>query len=207
MSETVVSSVLSVTGTPARCEAGQRMVRDGRHDPGLPVRGRAQVERHAAGDQLGAQRRVVDRARTVGDPLRVDRERATDLRRAAPLAGVDGDPQAAGARGLERRGVDERVRERRLGAGQVPAGQPLVAEAGGGLGEADVRLGVVRAQRRADQPDDRPGPMRARPAAPATDGRDPVGQRQPAARRGAAAPSGSRRSGRRRPPSSRPARR
>ena len=102
--------------------------------------------------------------------------------------------------------VDQRIREGLLGTGQVPAGQPLVAEPGRGLGQGRRCRRVVRAQRRADEPDDRPGPRRAPSRAPRADGRDPVGQRQPAARRGAAGPSGSRRSGRRRPPWSRPAR-
>ena len=63
MSETVVSSVESVTGTPARWSRASGCCGQRRHDPGLQVRGRAQVERDAAGDELGAQRRVVDGAR------------------------------------------------------------------------------------------------------------------------------------------------
>ena len=67
-------------------------------------------------------------------------------------------------------------------------------------------VGVVRAQRRRDEPDDGPVPVR-RVLRAAADRGDPVGQRRARPRRGAAAPSGSRRSGRRRPPWSRPARR
>ena len=51
-SDTVVSSVESVTDTPSAVEAGERMRRDRGDDAGLPVRGRAEVERDAAGDQL-----------------------------------------------------------------------------------------------------------------------------------------------------------
>ena len=58
----------------------------------------------AALDELGDERRVVDRARAVGDPLRVHGQGAADLGRAAPLAGMERDPQAAGARRVEGRG-------------------------------------------------------------------------------------------------------
>ena len=165
-----------------------------RSRPGRSTSGRGRGSRRGRSSSAH-ERRVVDGAGAVGDPLRVHRERAADLRRAAPLAGVERDPQAAGARGLERRGVGQGIREGLLRAGEVPAGQPLVAEAGRGLGEADVRGGVVRAERRADEPDDRPGPCAAplrrrgtTAAIPSASGSRP--------RRGAAAPSGSRRSGR-----------
>ena len=66
-----------------------------------------------------------------------------------------------------------------LGTGQVPAGQPVVAELHGGPGELEVRLRVVRAEGRADQPDHGAGPERGGLRA-GTHGADPVGQRQPA---------------------------
>ena len=121
MSETVVSSVERVTGTPARCRRASGWAASARHDPGLHVRGRAEVQRHAAVGQLGAERRVVDRAGTVGDPLRVHRERAAHLRGAAPLPGVERDPQAARPRGLERRGVQRRDPGRRPPARRGPS--------------------------------------------------------------------------------------
>ena len=181
-------------------EAGERMRLDRRDDAGLDVRGRAQVERHAARDQLAAQLRVVDRARAVGDPLGLDLERPPDLRRAAPLAGVDGDPQAAGAGHLERPRVEERIREGLLAVRRGPS-------------RSGPRRGTWRPPRpgRRSRPgrasggrsqmsrtvDPRPVRRRARPAAHR---RDPVGERETARRRGAAGPSGSRRSGRCRPP-------
>ena len=91
-----------------------------------------------------AQVEVVDGARAVGDPGRVERERAPDLRGAAPLAGVEGDLEAARRRGLEGGGVDERIREGRLRSGEIEAGQALVAELGRGEREADV-VGTARA--------------------------------------------------------------
>ena len=101
MSETVVSSVLRVTGTPARWSRASGCAATDGTIPAcqFEVGQRSRVTR--AGDQLAAERRVVDRARAVGDPLGFDGERPTDLRGAAPLAGVDRDPQAARAGGLE----------------------------------------------------------------------------------------------------------
>ena len=139
----------------------------------------ARSRRHAARAQLGAQLRVLDRARTVGDPLRIDDERSTDLCRAAPLAGVDRHPQAVRASGLERAGVCQRIRERLLEAGQVPGGQSLVDEPGRGLCQLHVPLRIVRAQRSRDQPHRDAGPCR-RGVRAATDRRDPVRERQAA---------------------------
>ena len=85
MSETVVSSVVSVTGTPVRwrrasgCAATDSTMPACQFDVGH----RSSVT--PARDQLGAQRRIVDRARPVRDPLRLDRERAADLRPRRPI--------------------------------------------------------------------------------------------------------------------------
>ena len=65
-------------------QPGERVGLERRDDVGLDVRGRAQVEGHAAGAELGAQLRVVDRARPVGDPLRVESQGAADLRARRP---------------------------------------------------------------------------------------------------------------------------
>ena len=125
MSETVVSSVLSVTGTPARWRRASGCAATDGTIPACQFEDGTQVEGDAAGDQLRAQGRVVDRARAVGDPFRSQGQRPTDLRRAAPLAGVERDAQTAGARRLERPRVSQRVREARLRAGEVAAGQAL----------------------------------------------------------------------------------
>ena len=104
MSDTVVSSVDSVTGTPARWSAGRADAR--RCDGTMPAwkfevgqRSRVTPRAISSRHELG----VVDGAGAVGDPLGVHLERPADLRRAAPLAGMERDPQAAGPGGLERR--------------------------------------------------------------------------------------------------------
>ena len=101
MSETVVSSVLSVTGTPSRCSRASGCAATHGTIPACQFEVGQRSRVHAARRQLGAEGGVVDGARSVGDPLRIHRERAPDLRRAAPLAGVEGDPQAARPCGLE----------------------------------------------------------------------------------------------------------
>ena len=111
---------------------------DGRHDPGLDVARRAQVEGHAPGDELGHERRVVDRARSVGDPLRLEGERPADLRRATPFAGVDRDPQTTRPGRVERAVEPQRIGVALLPAGQVPADEALAPEPGGRLGQLDV---------------------------------------------------------------------
>ena len=70
MSDTVRSSVESVTGTPAGA-AGQRMVRARRDDARLDVRSSGTGRARRRVGSAPAQRRVVDRARAVGDPLRI----------------------------------------------------------------------------------------------------------------------------------------
>ena len=127
------------------------MRRHGFHDPGLDVGGRAQVERDAPAGKLPAQLGVVDRQRSVRDPLGVNRERPPDLRGAAPLAGVDRDPQPTGPRGLEGAGMIERVREGGLRSGEVPAGEALVDEARRCLREDRVVGRVVGAEGGADE--------------------------------------------------------
>ncbi len=113
------------------------------------------------------------------DPLRSEVQCAANLRRAAPLARVEGDPQAPRPRRLERPPVCERVRKARFGTGQVEPGQAVVPKAGGRLGQADVRVRVMRPECRADQADDRARASRRAPRTGAH-GRDPVRERQPA---------------------------
>ena len=166
MSETVRSSVLNVTGTPAPMEGGERMGRHRLDDPGLDVGRRAQVEADPPIGQFAAQTGVVDGQRTVGDPLRVHRERPSDLRGAAPLAGVDRDPQPACPRDLERARMIERVRVRRLRSGEVPAGEALVDEPRRGLGEDDVVGRVVGTEGGADEANGRAAALAAAARAP-----------------------------------------
>ena len=124
-------------------ELGQRMRRNGWDDAGLPVRGRAEVEGDPADAQLIAQGGVVDGARAVGDALGLHDERAADLVRATPFAGMDRHAQAVGARRLEGPCVIERIGVGGLGPGEVPAGQPLVEEPRRRLGQLHVPLGVM----------------------------------------------------------------
>ena len=93
---------------------------------------------------------------------------APDLRRAAPLAGVERDPQAAGPGRLECRGVDQ------SGSGNAASGparsqpvKPWSRKRAAVSASVEVRGRVVRAQRRADEADRdaRSGPPPA--AAPA----------------------------------------
>ena len=71
MSETVVSSVVRVTGHARPVQAGERMGRDGLGTiPACQFEVGHRSSVTPARDQLGAQRRVVDGARSVGDPLR-----------------------------------------------------------------------------------------------------------------------------------------
>src|SRR5205085_11713196 len=97
-------------------ERGERVRRDRRNDAGLPVRRRTEIERDAARGQLGTQVRIFDGPGSVRDALRGDREGATDLRRTAPFAGVDRDPETRLPGDRERRGLDQRVGERLLGS-------------------------------------------------------------------------------------------
>ena len=86
-------------------DAGQGMVGQGRVEIGLQVAGRAQVEGHAACAELGHECRIVPGRGAVRDAPGLDREGTSDLGRAAPLAGMDGDAQA----GLASDGVGARV--------------------------------------------------------------------------------------------------
>ena len=117
----------------------------------------------------------------MGDPFRIERERPPDLRRATPLAGMKGDPEAARPGDREGRHEPERVRVALLLAGQVPAGEARVAEADRRLGQLHVAFRGMRAEGGADESDDGPGPGRRVGRAPA-DRRDPVGETQPAHR-------------------------
>ena len=179
MSETVVSSVLSVTGTPARWSLARGCAAIDGTMPACQFEVGHRSSADPAGTQLGAQLRIVDRARAVRDPLGLDREGAADLRGAAPLPGVDRDPQAERPGGLERAGVVERVREGGLGAGQVPAGQPLVDEPA--AVSASSTFPSASWERRAVQIRRTTVPVRVGPAARAgAHGRDAVGQGQAA---------------------------
>ena len=114
------------------------------------------------------------------DALRIDCERASHLRGPAPLAGVNGDAQPSRASRLERLAVEQGIGVGGLGAGEVPAGQAAVTEAGRRLGQSKVVGRVVGAKGGRDQSNDRAG--RGRPRLRAADDRlDPIRQREPSA--------------------------
>ena len=142
-------------------ERPDRVLRDRRHDA------------RPASSSVGARSSVIPRARSSAHsaassiapgPWAMRSGSTTKARRtcarAAPFAGVDRHAQSVRAGRLERAGMDQRVRVRRLLAGQVPAGQPLIDEPGRGLCQLDVPFRVVRAQRRRDQADRDAGPLR-----------------------------------------------
>ena len=206
MSETVVSSVESVTGTPARCSRASGWA--------ARPRRRSRPARSRWGRGPASRRASVSSAQSAGSsmvpgPWAIRSGSIASARRTcaapphSPAWSVIRRPPARAASNAA--ACWPRIRVGGLRPGEVPAGQALVAEAGRGLGEDEVRGGVVRAQRGADEPDDRAGPGRARRGARRTRPRSrPRAARRP--RRGAAGPSGSPRTGRSRPPSSRPAR-
>ena len=202
-----MSSVDSVTGTPRPMQPGERVRRDGRarSRPASSTSDTGQGSRPGrSAPRTGPGRRSRPaRGRSAPGPIASAR-RTCAAPPHSPACSVIRRPPVASD--LEGALVDERVRECLLGPGQVPAGQALVPESRGGLGQDDIGRGIVRAQCRADQTDDRPGPGLAAPAPRRRRrrSRPPATVRRP---RGAAVPSGSRRSGRPRRPSSRRARR
>ena len=139
--------------------------------------------------------------RTVRDPRGADAERPSDLGRAAPFAGMAGDPEATRSRDRERARERQRIRRLGLAPGEVEAGHASLH--GGDAGARDL----VRERRRMrPQRDDDETHDDARPIASLSRG---IGDRVhdapdiEAALRGAArVPSGSPRTGchpRRRP--------
>ena len=165
----------------AAMQQGERVLGARCDDACLHVRGGAEVQRHATPDQLRAEVQVVNGTRAVRDPLRSQGQPSANLPRAAPFASVQGDPQACGRGGLERRAVVQRVGEGLLRPGEVEAAQALGPEVGRGQREPHVVGRGMRPHGRGDQADLEPG-LAGRPARPAADGGDPVGQRQPARR-------------------------
>ena len=74
---------------PGRHELRQRMLVERAHRAGPDVRDRADVEDELAVAQLVDERRVLDRADPVAQPVGAERvERAADRRRARDLAGM-----------------------------------------------------------------------------------------------------------------------
>ena len=175
MSETVVSSVLSVTGTPARWRRASGCVGQRRHDPGLPVRGRAQVERHAT---RRSARRTSSGSSIATGPWAIRSGSTASARRtwcgAAPLAGMDGDAQAARPGGLERRGVGQRIRERAPRARRGPAGQPLSRKRAAVSASATLASGSCERSAVAMRRTSIPSRAVRRIRAPRHDRRDPV---------------------------------
>ena len=104
---------------------------------------RGVIPQAAASGELGTQIRVLDGRRPVCDPLGVDRQRPADLRGTAPFAGVDRDAQPVRPSDLEGAAMQQRIGIRRLLAGEIPAGQPVVDEPGRGLCQFHVPLRIV----------------------------------------------------------------
>ena len=151
-----------------------------RDDPGLHVRRGTQVKPHAARDELAHEIRVVDRQGTVRDPLRVQRQGPSHLRRAAPLAGVQRHVQADRAPEVDRGAMQLRVREACLLAGEVhgdEAGRDSVCLEV--ADEREVRLRRVRSKQGGDQAD-LDALARRRRRGPATDRLDHLSPGEPA---------------------------
>ena len=180
-------------------DAGQGMVRQCRIEVCLQVAGRAEVQGHAAGAQLGHERRVVLGRGAMRDAPGFERQRPANLGRTAPLAGMDRDAQTRLAGDGVGPGVEEWVGVGGLRPGQVEAGHALGHRVGGGPGHGLVERRLVGAQRDRDEAhDDRRRPLggdrgRAAPGA-GGDGGDPVAQRKPTLEVQAGAPADLRRS-------------
>ena len=179
-SETVVSSVDSVTGTPNRWSRASGCA---------AIDGTMPACQFEVGQRSRATPRAISSAQSSGSsiapgPWAIRSGSSSSARRtcgrAAPLAGVERDPQAAGPRGRERRGVERRVRERLLRPGEVPAGQARRRWNRAAVSASSTfAAGLVRADRGADQADLGAGPG-GRVPRPARHRRDAVRQGEPA---------------------------
>src|SRR5581483_5305217 len=83
-------------------EARQRVLLEARDRLALPVRGGAEVERHALGADAFDDARVARADHAVRNPLDAEVESLLDAGRLARLARVAREVQAGRARGLER---------------------------------------------------------------------------------------------------------
>src|SRR5581483_6262898 len=141
----------------APMEDGQRMPCARRVDPCLDIARRREVEADVAGDQFLAERRIVDGAGSVCDPPRVHLERPTNLRGAAPLAGVDRDREPLGACDVERTSMEEGIGEGLFRPGQIERGQAAILESCGDTGQHLVVRRRMRSEGSRDQAYDGPG--------------------------------------------------
>ncbi len=155
-SDTVVSSVLSVTGTPARCRRASGCA------PRLGTIPACQFE---VGQRSRVTRRAVRSRQSDGSsaapgPWAIRSGSISSARRTcaapphSPACRVIRRPPARAASNA--RAWVSGSGKAASGPARSHAGQAAVAEAGRGLGELDVRVRVVGSQRRADQPDRRP---------------------------------------------------
>ena len=112
------------------------------------------------------------------NPLGVHREGAPDLRRAAPLAGMECDPETAGTGRIKCARGDGGIGEPRFGSREIPTGEAAAQEPRGRFREGDVGFGVMGSERRTDQAHGRPCAGR-RPRCPRNDRIDPGFERQP----------------------------
>ena len=153
------SSVETVTGTPACDQPGQGSVRVPRADAGLEVARRTEVERHAGRAQLRHEIGIIGRGRTVRDPRGADAERPSDLGRAAPFAGMAGDPEATRSRDRERARERQRIGRLGLAPGEVEAGHASLH--GGDAGARDLvrERWRMRPQRHDDEAHDDARPI------------------------------------------------
>ena len=132
-------------------EGEDREVAVPRDDRGLNVARGAEVEHHAACDQLVTQRSVINGNGTVRDARGRDLQRAANLRRATPLARVQRDRKAAAPRNIKRIFKGERVGEGRLATGEVKGNHAKIFRCYGGDRKCTVLVHAVRAQCGDDQ--------------------------------------------------------
>ena len=210
MSETVRSSVESVTGTPRRWRIPRGWSATSATMPAWTLlvghRSRAMPRSRSSAQSSGSS--------AATDPWAIRSGRSASARRTwaapphSPAWQVMCRPAARAISNA--RLVVERVREPLLRAGQVPADDAQRGGPAGHLGELAVRLGIRRAHGGDDEPRHDRMAGRGRPThalgRTVGDGGDDVGDREAGGQVEGRAPIGSRRSGRPRRPSSRRAR-
>ena len=178
-SETVRSSVDSVTATPARWRRASGWSATDGTIPAwtLLVGHRSRATPRAISSSTSAGSSIVPGPWAIRSGSTASARRTWAAPPHSPAWRVILSPPARAAveGSLERK----RIRVALLRPGQVPADEPRHPEPGGDLGQLDVERRIVRPERGADQPDDGAGPQR-RLGRAAADGGDPVGERQAA---------------------------
>ena len=136
-------------------ECRDRMARQVRDDPGLDVRGRAEVQGHVARAEELEERVVLDGGHAVRHAADPEIEHLADALRTRDLSRVGGQREPAVPRLVEGRGVRGR-RPLGLEAGKVEP-KDRRSERRRSAGELDVRGRRMRAHCRDDQADQRRG--------------------------------------------------